>query len=340
MARDWLQIAEAIEAAYPRSLGGATGDENLRLQLVDWANDGMNEIQKIRRWTLAFGTATTVTTPGTSTYAIPNGIAPLDNLYYVDASGYPQVIENYTRIQASLRIGEGASVPNGIPRYFAYVASGGLVVNQSINATMSIQLFPAPDNAGPSSGNYTLVFEGYQLLTAIPIVETTGSITSGASTLTVPSTSYLVGKGVPSNNGFVSVRGAGFAQSATINDDFVTNVGAAIVVPGTSVTLSTLAGATVTTAQTFFNTVNWLIREYPKVLEFAVMREVATRLGSKDDYQKWEARYQHELELLEDAEIDRAKLQETWLTWTPGQRVPQLRRLDTLLGWDIRGASI
>jgi hypothetical protein len=42
----------------------------------------------------------------------------------------------------------------------------------------------------------------------------------------------------------------------------------------TTVTLSAAAPGNVSVAQTFFNSTNWLIRDYPKLLEFAVMREV------------------------------------------------------------------
>lgn len=321
MSRDYLAIAESIEADYPRASGGPA-DEPLRLQLVDWANDALNEIQRIRRWSLAYGKATQVTTPGTAVYSIPAGIRPLTNIYWLDSSGYPTLLENYAAMQGRLRLGEGAASTTGYPAYYAMEGT-------------SIQIFPVPDANGPTSGNYTLVFEGYQQLTALPIVETTGTV-SNSATLTVPSTAYLTARGVLTIGTGVSIRGAGYPQSATINDDWVTNWSAFPL--ATTVTLTAVAPGTVTVAQTFFNSQNWLISNYPKVLAFAMLREVSTRL--KDDYQKWEARYQHELDLMIDDDMDYQHTLESFVTYTDSARIPQLRFLNNLLGYEVRGGIL
>jgi hypothetical protein len=282
----------------------------------------MKEVERIRRWPFAYGTAQQQTIAGTATYAIPAGILTISNLYYLDTNGQPQIIENYSAMELRRTYGEGAGATGGPPRKYSILGT-------------NIEIFPTPDFTGPSAGNYTLLFEGYQSL--LPIVETTGSIGATANLLTVPSTGYLAGFGI---NGFtlnsLSIRGAGYPQSAAFNDQLITlNSGVA---PPAGVITGLSAQTTVTAAQTFFNSVNWLMTDYPKVLEFAVMREVATYL--KENYDTWETRYQHELDLMADHAVDRQTNLESMATWSPGQRTPQLRRLDSWMTFEYRGGVL
>jgi hypothetical protein len=325
MARDWLDLVSNIEAAYPRAIGGSSRDEPLRLQLVPFANNAMKEVERIRRWSLAYGTAQQITFAGNATYAIPAAILVITNLYWLDTTGFPRRLEDYTARELREVYGEGSTPPRGAPVGFAILGT-------------NVQLFPVPDSAGPSSGNYTLIFEGYQVLQ--PIVETTGTIAGAPSTtLTVPSTNYLTQRNVPvfATGLGVSIRGAGYPQSATVFDDWLTDWSA--MPSGTTVTLAAAAPTNVATAQTFFNSTNWLIQDYPKLLEFAVMREVASYLLS-DDYQKWEARYQTELELMADFHFDRLATLETLAVAVTGQRQNSLRRLDYPMGYEVRGGVL
>jgi hypothetical protein len=323
MARDYLDLVQDIEGYYPRAIGGNTRDEPLRLLLVKYANNAMKEIERIRRWSLAYGTATQVTTQGNATYAIPAALLTITNIYYLTTTGSPVRLDDYSAMQLRDTYGEGSIPPQGSPRGFSVLGT-------------NIQIFPVPDFAGPTSGNYSLIIEGYQSL--IPIVETTGT-TVGTTSLTVPSTAYLLGKGVPSSgtNG-LSIRGAGNLQSAAVTDNAIVNWTA--FPDATHVTMLSTPPTNVSTAQTFFNTVNWLIVDYPKVLEFAMMREVAAYLKSDADYKMWEARYQHELDMMAEFHFDRLTTLEQFGVATLGQRQNELRRLDYPLIYEVRGGIV
>ena len=312
MSRDWIDIVLDVEAAYLRATGGTLYDENLRSRLVPWANNAFKEIERIRRWPFAYGTAQQITTAGTQIYAIPAGITTISNLYYLDSTGTPILLALYDTMQMRESYGEGSAATPGPPTKWSIIGT-------------NIEIFPVPDSSGPTSGNYTLIFEGYQALT--PIVETVSTPVALGTSLTVPTTGYLVNRGVvTSGTTGLSIRGAGFAYSSTGLDSWLTNWSA--FPDATHVTVTTAPITAQSNAQTFFNSVNWLITDFPKVLEFAVMREVATYL--KEDYTVWENRYQHEVDLMGDFAADRQTSIEQFATFTPGQRGLQLRRLD---GW-------
>jgi hypothetical protein len=323
MARDYLDLVSTVEGYYPRAIGGNTRDEPLRLQLVTYANNAMKEIERIRRWSLAYGTATQVTSQGNATYVIPANILTITNIYYLTTTGSPVRLDDYSAMQLRDTYGEGPLPPQGAPKGFAILGT-------------NFQIFPVPDFAGPASGNYNLIIEGYQSLAQI--VETTGT-TAGTTTLTVPSTNYLLLKNVTSSGVTgLSIRGAGYPQSAAVTDNWITSWSA---FPGaTSVTMLSAPPTNVTTAQTFFNTVNWLIVDYPKVIEFAMMREVAAYLKSDIDYKMWEARYQHELDLMAEFHFDRQTTLEQFAVATLGQRQNELRRLDYPLIYEVRGGIV
>jgi hypothetical protein len=323
MARDYLDLVSDLEAYYARAIGGSSHDEPLRLQLVRYAGNCFKEIERIRRWSLAYGTAQQVTVQGTATYAIPAGILTITDLYYLDSTGTPHVLEDYAARELRQVYGEGSASTQGPPVGFSILGT-------------NVQLFPVPDGSGPSAGNYTLIFEGYQTLQ--PVIETTGTVNNSTS-LTVPSTPYLTAKGLGvSGSTGVSIRGAGYVQSAAVTDNWITNWSA--FPNATTVTLTAAAPGNVSVAQTFFNSVNWLITDYPKTVEFAMMREVASYLKSDADYKMWEARYQHELDIMAEFHFDRLRTLETLATATMGQRQNQLRRLDYPLGYEVRGGLI
>jgi hypothetical protein len=324
MARDYLDLVGTIEGYYPRAIGGNARDEPLRLQLVTYANNAMKEIERMRRWTLSYGTSSITTAQGTATYPIPAGILTITNLYYLTTTGSPVRLDDYSAMQLRDTYGEGSLPPQGAPRGFAILGT-------------NIQLFPVPDNAGPTAGNYQLVVEGYQALQQI--VETTGTLVAPTATLTVPSTPYLAQKGIPtSGTTGLSVRAAGYPQSAVVTDNWITNWSAFPL--STTVTMTTAAQSNVTNTQTFFNSVNWLIVDYPKVMEFAMMREVAAYLKSDIDYKMWEARYQHELDLMAEFHFDRLTTLEQFAVSTLGQRQNELRRLDYPLIYEVRGGIV
>ena len=323
MALSWPDLVLDIEAAYPKALGGASRSEDLRLSLVRWANNLFKEIERTRRWSLAYGTAQQVTTPGTQIYPIPAGILNISNLYYIDTAGIPQPLENYAVMELRRAYGEGSVAQSGPPRGYSVLGT-------------NIEVFPVPDASGPTAGNYTLIFEGYQSLT--PIVETSGTTTALSTTLTVPSTAYLAARNVPTvGTTSLAVRGAGPPGADSVADTLVTSWSN---YAGTTVTMTSAATVAVPAlgAQVFFNATNWLILDYPKVVEFGVLREVATFL--KDDYRTWEARFQAEMELMAQYNADRMMSLLQLATATTAQRMNQLRRLDIWLGIEVRGGTL
>ena len=290
--------------------------------LVRWANDLIQEIDQAERWSYNWSnTQTQVTTSGLATYTLPTGMLMVKNMYYVASSGVRMPITKYETAELSRVYGDPSSsaTPTGIPLRWSLD-----------NRTVTI--YPIPDSAGPTSGNYTLIFEGYG--TSNQIVETTGT-TNGTTTLTVPATSYLTNLSIAAASTVV-IRGAGYAQSASVNDDWVTTVGT-ITAGGTTLTLSAAAPTTVTTAQTFFNCQPWHITYFPKMFEFGMLRRVADYLGADSDYQKWEARYQLEFGKARELDLDRSMTLEILATAQQGQRDSQFRRSEVNPNFEIRG---
>ena len=322
MAQSWPDLALDVEAAYPKTVGGNSRDETLRQSLVRWLNNLMKEIERTRRWSLAYGTAQQNTTAGTQTYTIPAGILNISNLYYIDTAGEPQPLQNYSAMEMRLAYGEGSLSQSGPPRAYSVLGT-------------NVEIFPVPDASGPTSGNYTLIFEGYQALT--PIVETSGSSTALSTSLAVLSTAYLTARSVPTTGTALSVRNSGNPSVGSSIDTLFT--GWSAFPDGTHVTMTSAAvTAAASPAQIFFNSSNWLITDYPKVVTFGVLREVATYL--KDDYKTWEMRFQQEMELMAQYNADRLMSLEQLATATTAQRMNQLRRLDLYLGVEVRGGIL
>lgn len=308
MAREWTDLVSELEAHYPTALGAAGQDTRLQAVLVRFANSLFKEIERQRRWSLAYSQSAIVTVAGTQLYAIPAGITAITHLYYLLATGQPVELELYDPQELRRIYGEGAASVRAAPRFFA------------INGT-NLELFPLPDANG-SVGSYTLVVEGYSALT--PIVETSGATTAASAVLTVPSTAFLTARAVPALGSYLSVRGAGDA-GASANDTFFT--GWSAFASATQVTMTAVAPSTVAAgAQVFFNSWNWLINDFDKVVLFGVLREVAAYL--KENYDVWEKRYQQELELMADYDFDRKKTLAGMMTAVTGQRQAQLAALD------------
>ena len=325
MARDYLSIVKRIEAVYPQAIGtagGANHDENLRVTLVSYANDLIQEIDQMQRWSYNWSNTNSITTTyQLGTYALPTGVLMVKNLYYVDSAGVRKPLTKYETAELSRVYGDpsSASTPVGIP------------IRWSLDNRV-VTIYPIPNNAGPTSGNYQIFFESYG--TTSPIVETTGT-TNGSTTLTVPSTSFLTTLGVADGDSVV-VRGAGYAQSASVNDDWVTTA-TTVAASGTTSTLNAAPPTNVTTGQTFFRCQPWVLTYFPKLFEFGMLREVSSYLGADADYQKWEARYQLELQKARELDLDRTMTLEILATAQPGQKDSQFRRSEVFPGFEVRG---
>ena len=337
MARDWIDILKRIEAAYPESIGGANKDDNLRAALVPIANDAMAEITREQRWFSQFTqNSSVVTTANTQTYACPANITAIKRIYYVDAVGKPHDLQYMDKRELQRVYGDYYSTAGnvGAPVKFALESSAG-------SQTGTIFLFPTPDFAGPTSGNYTLIIEGYTGL--LPVVETTATTTTGgaATTLTVPSTAYLTDLGVQSastSGATLSVRGAGNLQFAATPDTLQS--GWSAFATGTTVTMTTAALAVVTAGQCFFQSSNWLITNFPKVLLYYVLAEIAASYyGDAQKASVWKGMRDENMEKLRAYEFDRTTPLEILAVAQVGQYANALQRSETLTTIDIRGAS-
>lgn len=327
MARDWVSIVQRLEGLYPQVIGGSSRDDTIRQLLVPFANDAMEEISRDQRWMQNFSQVTQVTTQGTQTYALPANFVTVRRCYWEDANGRPQPLERWDRLELQRVYGDpvaASTVNQGAPTKF------------SLDGT-NLFLFPVPNFSGPQAGNYTIQIEGYTRL--LSIVETAGTTTAASATLTVPSTAYLTDNGVPTSTILqtLSVRGAGNLGVGSVASTFYTTWSAF-----PSATTVTMTGAAVTAvpalgAQVFFNSVNWLITDWPDVLTFKVLCAIANYYGSNEDQHKYEGLYALRMQKMRDYEFDRARGEEVQGVWQVGQRAPGLRRQDSVSAFDVRG---
>ncbi len=323
IARDWTELVAVIEGHYPTAVGSPSGQDNvLRGSLTKFANSLFKGIERMRRWSLAYNTAPpTVTSSGVQSYPFPSSVVVISRAYWLLNTGYPVTLELYDAQELRRMFGEGANAIPSAPRYYA------------INGT-NLELFPVPDNGAAGNGagtNYSIIIEGYGALT--PIVETTGNTVAASPTLTVPSSAFLTARGLASAGSNVSVRGAGNLGALSAPDTLITNWTAFPL--ATTVTLATNAIQNTTNAQVFFNSLNWLIQDFDKVVLFGVLREVAAYL--KENYSVWESRYLAELEEMSQFDFDRKSNLEKMATAVTGQRQAQLRSLDYPAGVEVRG---
>lgn len=315
--RDWIEVARAVERVYPTATGGTTRDDSLRASLVGFADSLFKEIEREQRWSAAYTTGNLAVVAGTATYSVPTGMTVIEYVYHLDSSGNQLTIDRYDESELRRVYGEGVSSTRGEPVKYSLKGS-------------TIQLFPVPD------ASYTVIVEGYQALNQI--VETTGNTTATSATLTVPSSAYLTAMGLASSGTTgLSVRGAGNLAGGSVADTHVTSWTA--FPTATTVTMGNAAIATVSDAQVFFNSQNWLITDFDKVVLFGVLRMVASYLMDTQGYTVWEARFQNEMEKLREYEFDRARSLEMFATAHQGQRQSQLRRQDALVGIEVRGGD-
>jgi hypothetical protein len=323
VARDWVDIVKRIEGAYPLAIGGTSRDETIRQLLVPYANDAMEEISRDQRWSGLFSSQSIVTAQGVRDYSLPVNYMTVRRCYWTDQNGRPQPLERWDRLELQRVYGDpvsGATTNQGAPTKFT-------MENQTIS------LYPVPDNSGPNSGGYPVTVEGYTRL--ISIVETTCTTTAASVTMTViPDTGYLLALGVTAPV-TVSIRGSGNAQFAGSPDTLVTT--ATAFPNSTTATMTTPAVTAQTAAQTFFNSQNWLITNWPDVLFYRVLATMANYWGSSEDQQKYEGLFATKMQKMRDYEFDRARGEEMQGVWQVGQRAPGLRRQDNSSFYDVRG---
>jgi hypothetical protein len=322
VARDFVEILKRVEALYPAAIGGATHDESLRQMLVPWANDVILELGQMQRWSYEYTTVQQITTQGVQTYSLPTGMMVIKRIFYVDQTGMPVQLDKRERYEAAriLGDGEGSNLPvQGTPRMYSLD-----------NRTLT--LFPIPDNAGPDFTAYNLYIQGYSLMQ--PIVETTGNTVSTTSALVVPDALYVNDRLGATGGAAVSIRGAGAIQFAGTND---TMTGSYAWGGGNNYAVGATATQTVSNAQTYFNSQPWVVTYWPKVVLFAMLRELSAYESSAQVYQMWEQRYQNELTLLRAYEFDRSRTIDMKAAAHVGQEMAEERRIDNPVGMDIRG---
>lgn len=319
--RDWLDIVARVEGHYRQTQGTAQNqDETLRSLLVPFANDLFQEIERDGREPRLIATTPFVTTPGVSVYALPSTFLLVDCLYWEDANSYPTYLDKDDKRELMPLYGDQAATQQGAPRKFSLDGA-------------NIQIYPTPDSAGPTSGNYTINIEGYVLIT--PITETTAT-TNGTTSVTIPSANFLTKAGVATSGSFVSIRGAGYPQSATVNDFWQTGWSS---LTGTTATVLAAPATNVTTAQCFFNSKNFLIGNWPKLVLFGVLREVAAYLANDGDMNRWNSRYEEELTKFREFQTSYQRSHESTAAAIPAQNDRTSRRRDYPLNYEIRGGG-
>lgn len=294
--------------------------------LTPWTNDVIYELNQMQRWSYDYTVdSSIITTQGVSTYPLPSTFTVIKKMFYIKPTGQPQEIEKRERHEAARILGDPVDPPNtpvqGAPRFYSLD-----------NRVLTI--FPIPNDAGFDAGNnYRIFIQGYSLMN--PIIETTGSTLAGNATLTVPSTGFLTDMGAQSVGTGVSVRGAGNLGASSVADTFVSGWSAFPL--ATTVTMTGTAVTAVTNAQVYFNSQPWVVTWWPKVVLFALLREVASYLGSQEAYQLWETRYQNEIALLRAFEFDRSRSLTMAAAAHSGQNIPEERAIDLPIAFDVRG---
>lgn len=351
MARDYVEILKRVEAHYPQALGSTSSQDSvLKANITNFANDLIAEIDREQRWSLSFNEPNFTTVPGTATYALPfpsGGAAPLltqtfiDRIYYENpTTGRITRLQRLNKEELQRVFGDavGTTVNVGAPKYYSIDAQAAYSAGVP---TLVVTLYPAPDGAGPSSGNYVIRMAGYFNTPAI--IETQGSTTAASPTLTLAAnaTTFLTDNGVPAiSTGLglgLSVRTAGNPGIGGTNDTLIT--GWSAFPTNATVIMTSPAVVNTTNVQAFFNSTNWIITHWPKVLIFGILREVASYYGSTDKYAVWEQRFQDQMKRLRDYEFDRARSIDSHVVAYSGGDSSALRVPDSGLGWDVRGGT-
>lgn len=349
MARDYVEILKRIEAHYPQALGTfSSQDTVLKANITNFTNDLIAELDREQRWSLSFAEPSFTTVAGQAAYTLPfptGGSAPLisqtfiDRLYWTDpVTGRITKMQRLAKDELQRVFGDfvAPDVNDGPPRY--YTVEGA---NSNFGTpVMQIVLYPTPDFDGPTAGNYVIKMAGY--FNTPQIVEVMGT-SAVSTTLTVPSgtPTFLTDNGVPTASAAlglnVSIRGAGRPSIGGLVDTHVTGWSAFPL--ATTVTLTVAAAFALANTQVFFNSTNWYITHWPKLLIFGVLREVASYYGSVEKYAVWEQRFQDQLKRLRDYEFDRQRSMDAHAIAYAGADSSALRVPDGGSGWDVRGGA-
>jgi hypothetical protein len=362
LARDYLEVIKFVESMVPQAAGGTNQDDVLRARLVQYANVTIDEIDREQRWSLSYAEPSVTTTAGQEIYAMPlptpssnvTSNLYIKRVYYTNVNGRPVDLQRMEQAEAqriygeSLGLGSLATAPvRGKPvKYFMTpdLATQAILVGAP---RMRLMLYPTPDDTGPElSGNFRIRVAGYWKTPAI--IETLGGIVSAATTLTFTtagSGDYIVfGAGAQTSSADyganISVRGAGFptgilgTSGTQIADNLITTWSA---IAANTATVGSSAGTTVTAAQVFFYSTNWIITHFPKLLIAGIMREIGEYYGNDQMFGVWQGRYQEQLEKLRAYEFDRARGLDMMAAAQPGQNASSQRRTDLLSWFDSRG---
>lgn len=343
------------EAHYPQAIGGTDRDDTVRSSLVLFANDCLAELDREERWSLSYAEPYLTTVSGTRSYAIPypqpagqpaGNTSPVfvKRLYYINTAGTLVELERMEKRELQRVYGDGTVPPAGAPIRYAIEPSTDLGGSVSFGSpALQIYFYPTPDANGPQSGNYQIYVGGYWQLPQI--IETVGNALSGNTTLTYStagSGSYLTAAGLPSNGSqwgqFVSVRAAGNPTGITAfpTDTHITSWTA---IAANTATLQTSPGTTANNCQTFFNSFNWVIQHWPKLLQYGILKEVAAYYGKADQMQIWEGKFAQQMEKLRAYEGDRNRGMEQLAAAQSGQLAGTLRRIDGPNFLDVRGGT-
>lgn len=360
--RDYVEVLKLVEAYVPQSVGGANQDDVLRSRLASFANITIDELDREQRWSLSYAEPFFTTSAGVETYAIPYPVpagpslltSPLTitRVYYTNSTGKPVLLERMDQYEIQRVFGEakglGASAtipPTGPPVKWALLpapaTAGGIIQGAPV---LSIYLYPAPDISGPeTAGNFKIRVAGYWKTP--PILETLAGTGAASVTLTFSTTgsgSYLLAAGAPASGADyslnVSIRGAG-NPTGVLSLGIDTHITSWTAIAAGTATLSAAAIATTLNSQTYFNSTNWIIAHWPKILAYGMLREIGTYYGKDDMFAIWNARYIEQLEKLRAYEFDRARGIEMIAAAVPGQKGASLRRLDTAAYLDVRGGA-
>lgn len=345
MARDYVEILKRLEAHYPQ----AATDVKLKQILTGFANDLIAEIDREQRWSLSFNEPSFPTVAGAATYSFPfpasssNPLIPhtaFDRAYWIDTpTGRVHPLQRLDKAELQRVFGEGANAIPGKPRYFSVDAQQGYSVGAP---RLTMTLYPTPDGNGPDSGNYTIHVASY--FATPPIIEVQGTTSAASTTLTVPSgtPTFLTDNGEPTSSASmgltVSIRGAGRPGVGGSVDTHVTTWTA--FPNATQITLGVAAPATATNVQVFFNSTNWMIAHWPKLLIFGMAREVASYYGSMEKYTVWETRYQDQLNRLRAYEFDVARGTDSHAVAYAGGLQSSLSVNGETYPYDVRGGVL
>lgn len=208
----------------------------------------------------------------------------------------------------------------------------------------TLYLYPTPDNAGPNSGSYPLRIGGY--FNTPYIVETTSTTTitpPNEQVLSVPSVQYLYRNLVPDNGqnqlATLSVRGAGDLTNAAGDRDTLITSWDSMDGGANTVHMDINAPAVVTSAQTFFHSTNWMIRFWPKLVQFGILREIAQYYGNNADFALWDKRFSDQMIKLREWDSDRGRGRELMAAGQLGGNATVLSRSDMWTGWGDYGGG-